>query len=61
MGFFWFVFVFGLFFFRAAPAAYGGSQAPMGGIGAVATGLLHSHRSEPSFQPTPQLMARPDP
>ena len=38
---------FGFFFFfmsfsRAAPAAYGGSQA-RGPIGAVAAGLLHSH------------------
>ena len=39
----------------AAPAAYGG---------AVATGLRHSHSntgSEPRLQPTPQLMATPDP
>ena len=47
----------------AAPAAYGGSQA-RGLIGAVATGLHHSHSnagSEPRLQPTPQLMATPDP
>ena len=39
--------------------AYGSSQA-RGRIGAVAAGLRHSHsnaRSEPSLQPTPQLMA----
>jgi len=49
--------------FWAAPAAYGGSQA-RGTIGAVATGLhqIHSHAgSEPHLQPTPQLMATPDP
>ena len=49
--------------FRAALAAYGGSQA-RGVIGAVATGLYHSHsdaRSEPHLQPTPQLTATPDP
>ena len=41
-------------FFRAAPAAHGGSQA-RGQIGAVAADLLHSHshaRSEPHLQPT---------
>ena len=44
---------------RAAPAAYGRSQA-RGPIGAVAAGLHHSHsnsRSEPCLQPTPQLTA----
>ena len=49
-------------FSRAAPAAYGGSQA-RGLIGAVASGLHHSHsnaRSEPCLQPTPQLTATPD-
>ena len=35
-----FFFFFGVF--RAAPAAYGGSQA-RGQIGAVAVGLYHSH------------------
>ena len=50
---------------RATPTAYGGSQA-RGRIGAVASGLRHSHshsntRSEPSLQPTPQLTAMPDP
>ena len=58
--FFFFVF---LSFFRAAPAAYGGSQA-RGLIGAVVAGLRHSHsnaRSKPRLRPTPQLMAMPDP
>ena len=43
-------------FFRAAPAAYGGSQA-RGGIGATAADRHHSHskaKSEPCLQPTPQ-------
>ena len=47
----------------AAPAAYGGSQA-RGRIGAAATSLRQSHSnagSEPHLQPTPQLMATPDP
>ena len=48
-------------FFRAAPAAYGGSQA-RGSIRAVAVGLHHSNvGSEPCLQPTPQLTAMPDP
>ena len=34
--------IFFLSFFRAAPSAYGGSQA-RGQIGAVAAGLHHSH------------------
>ena len=49
-------------FFRAAPAAYGGSQAK-GQIRAVAAGLHHSHSnadSKPCLQPTPQLKATPD-
>ena len=49
-------------FLRAAPAAYGGSQA-RGLIGAVAAGLLHSHSdtgSEPRVRPTPQLTAKLD-
>ena len=57
-----FFFFFCLFAFsKAAPVAYGGSQA-RGLIGAVATGLHHSHSnvgSEPCLQPTPQLMAMP--
>ena len=50
-------------FFRAAPAAYGGSQA-RSPIGAVATGLQYSRsiaRSEPCLQPTPQVTAILDP
>ena len=48
-------------FFRATSMAYGGSQS-RGLIGAAS--LPHSHsnaRSEPYLQPTPQLMAIPDP
>ena len=61
----WFlnIFQFFSFLFRAAPAAYGGSQAK-GRIRAVAAGLHHSHsnaRSELSLWPTPQLTAMPDP
>ena len=50
-------------FSRAAPTAYGGSQA-RGLMGAVAAGLRQSHsnsESEPCLQPTPQLTAMPDP
>ena len=50
-------------FSRAAPTAYGGSQARVL-IRAVAAGLHKSHSnagSEPCLQPTPQLMATPDP
>ena len=42
---------------------YGGSQA-RGPTGATAADLHHSHSnvgSEPRLQPTPQLMAMPDP
>ena len=49
--------------FRAAPAAYGGTQA-RGRIGAVAASSHHSHShagSEPRVQPTPQLTATLDP
>ena len=49
--------------FRAAPVAFGGSQA-RGGIGAVAASLRHSHsnaRSKMCLQPMPQLKAMPDP
>ena len=48
---------------RATPMAYGGSQA-QGLIRALAAGLHHSHSnkgSELRLQPTPQLMATPDP
>ena len=62
--FFFFNFYFLSFvFFRAAPAAYGGSQA-RGLIGAVATSLCQSHSnavSEPRLQPTLQLTATRDP
>ena len=49
--------------FRAAPTAYGGSQA-QSLIGATAAGLHHSHsnaRPEQRLGPTPQLTASPDP
>ena len=49
--------------FRAAPVAYGDSQA-RGQIGALAAGLHHSHSnvgSEPCLRPTLQLMAMLDP
>ena len=62
-----FVFCFVLFCLfaisRAAPMAYGGSQA-RGLIRAVATGLHHSHSntgSKPRLWPTPQLTAMPEP
>ena len=60
-------FILFLFFvsclYRAAPVAYGGSQAG-GLIWAGAAGLRQSHnnaRSELSLGPTPQLTAKPDP
>ena len=49
--------------FRAAPTAYGGSQA-RGLIGAIAVGLHHSRsntRSKLCLRPTPQLTATSDP
>ena len=49
--------------FRAAPVAYGVSQA-WGQIGAVATGLCHSRSimgSKLYLPSAPQLMAMPDP
>ena len=51
------------FLFRAAPEAYGSSQA-RGWIGATAANLHHSHcnaRSELHVWPTAQLTATPDP
>ena len=50
-------------FFRAAPAAYGSSEA-RGRIRAAAAGLHHSQGntgSDSHLQPTPQLTATPDP
>ena len=50
-------------FSRAAPTAYGDSQA-RGLIGAVANGLHQSHSNsgtEPCLRPTSQLMATLDP
>ena len=49
--------------FRAAPMAYGSSQA-RGWIRTVTARLCHSHsnaRSKPHMWTTPQLMAMPDP
>ena len=58
------IFFFCLFAFsRATTVAYGGSQA-RDRIGAVATSLHQSHSNVGSklrLQPTPQLMATPDP
>ena len=48
---------------KAAPAAYGDSQAG-GLIRAIAADPHHNHSnsgSEPRLRPTPQLTARPDP
>ena len=62
--FFFNYYLFSLFALsRAASAAYGGSQA-RGPVGAIATGLHHSHSSvgsELRLRPTPQLTATPDP
>ena len=55
----YFIFFFFLIFSRAAPTAYGGSQA-RGLIGVVADSLHHSHnnaRSKPRLRPTAQLIA----
>ena len=59
------VFVFVFCLFRATTAVHGGSQA-RGRIGAAAAGLRHSHShsntgSELCLEPTPQLIATPDP
>ena len=57
-----FIYLFCIFAFsRAAPTAYGGSQA-RGPVGAVAAGLYQSHskaKSELRPPPTPQLTAMP--
>ena len=57
------LFFFFLVFSRAAPVAYGGSQA-RGLIGALATGPCQSRSnsgSELHLRPTPQLTTMPDP
>ena len=56
-------FVFSVCLFRAAPPAYGGSQV-RNRVRATPAGLHHGHshtRSELHLQPTPPLMATPDP
>ena len=61
--FIFFFYCYLLIFFRAAPVAYGRTQA-RGPNGAEAASLNHSYsntRSEPRLQPTQQLMAIPDP
>ena len=55
--------LFGVFCFMAAPAAHGSSQA-RDQIGTAAAGLCHSYsnnRPKPHLQPTPKLLASPDP
>ena len=58
-----YLFIYLFAFSRAAPAAYGGSQA-MGLIRTVTSGLCHSHSNAGSeqqcLQPTAQLTATPD-
>ena len=61
--FFFFVFSFFALLVRAAPTAYGGSQA-RDLNGASTASLQHSHSnagSEPCLRPTLQLMATLDP
>ena len=61
--FFNYKFYFYFLLFWAVPTAYGSFQA-RGQIGAAGAGLCHSHGnsgSKPPLQPTPQLMATPDP
>ena len=61
--FFYLSFHLFIYFFRAVPVVYGGSQA-RGLIRAVAISLHHRHsnaRSKLHLQPAPQLMAMPDP
>ena len=58
-----FFFFFFFLLFRAAPVAYGSSQAK-GQIEATAAGLHHSRNnvgSKPCLQATPQLTATQDP
>ena len=55
---------FFFFLFWATPKAYIWRFQARGQIGATAASLHHSHSkagSKPSLQPTPQLMAMPDP
>ena len=55
----YFIFIFYFLLFRAAPPAYGGSQA-RGPTGDTAAGLHQSHsntRFEPHLRPTPQFTA----
>ena len=55
--------LFCVYLFRAAPEAYGSSQA-RSRIGATASGLRHSHSkagSKPPLRPTPQLMVTQEP
>ena len=62
-GLYYFFFFFWSFFFRAAPVAYGGSQA-MGPIWAAAASLRQGHSnagSEPCLWPTPQPTVTLDP
>ena len=59
--FYYYYYYFGSF--RAAPVAYGDSQA-RGWIGAATAGLHRSHSNvgaKPRLWPTPQLTAMPDP
>ena len=63
LSFYSFLFLFVFVFSRAAPVAHGGSQA-RDRIRVVAAGLRQSHSNVGSdllLQPTPQLMAMPDP
>ena len=69
VNFYFYLFIYCLFAISwAAPTACGVSQA-RGRIGAVASGLCHSHSNSGSelldpfgsLQPTPQLTAMPDP
>ena len=63
-----FIYVFCLFicfvYFLGLHPWYNGSSQSRGGIRTAAASLHHSHSnagSEPQLQPTPQLMAMPDP
>ena len=58
-----YLFIYLSYVFLDRTEAYGDSQA-RGRIGAAAAGLRQSHsnaRSKPCLQPTPQLLAMPDP